>query len=76
MKNGDEKTLIQEEISLLKLQIIQDRVMIQENLSELMDNLNPLKKIESTLNSFITLTFCKLSKPKSFLSELLEIYLK
>jgi hypothetical protein len=49
MQNLNERAIIQKEIALLKTKRIDDQKMIQLALVKLLDQLNPIKKIQASI---------------------------
>lgn len=70
MSKIDERSLIEQEIALLKAKRSDDRKMIQQNFLELMDELNPIKKIHKSLNATIDHLFDRLDCLKPLISKI------
>ena len=60
MSKLNERLLIQQEIALLKVKLSDDRKLIQEQVLNTMDQLNPFKNLKASVTSFVELNLTKL----------------
>lgn len=70
MRQIDERILIQQEISVIKTKRSDKRKMIQQNFLEVMDQLNPIAKLQTAANASIDHLFDKLDCIKPFISKI------
>ena len=76
MSNLNERLLIQQEIALLKVKISDDRKLIQEQVLNTMDQLNPFKNLKASVTSFVELNLAKLVASNPVTNGLIKVYNK
>ena len=73
MSIANEKALIQAEISALKATLLEDRKLIETNFTEIIDQINPFKRIEMSIHSIVTKTLSRPTDAKPFISDLIQV---
>jgi hypothetical protein len=73
MSKLNERLLIQQEIALLKVKISDDRKLIQEQILNTMDQLNPFKNLKASVTSFVELNLTKLVASNPVINGLIKV---
>ena len=76
MSKLNERLLIQQEIALLKVKISDDRKLIQEQVLNTMNQLNPFKNLKASVTSFVELNLAKLVASNPVTNGLIKVYNK